>query len=312
MEIYLTMNKGTVIINFTIGFGNNLFQYAYGRLLAEKNNLSVHHRAIKEVGIKASHQEVDRSLPTLFVDDTNYKKVMFASDLRNQNIVINGYFEDYKILKPYLNEVRRWFSHPPITNTEDLILHLRLQNRLVQISHNKNHISVDSFKKVITNFNYNKLHIVTDAEKWEPYTIHDIEKIRHEIKNGPNPPANSPWVEPQQSLEYMNHLIEGFSDLDPVVHCNGKNVIEGSGGLRDGFMNDFNLIRSFNQVIIHNSTFSWWAATLSGAEKVAIFSPWKIAKAPKDRRNLGDTSYPGWFSWGSADDLYFKKYGVKQ
>ena len=232
-------------------------------------------------------------------------------NLENHNVVINGYFEDYKILSSALPEIRTWFTQQEITNTKDVILHLRLQNRLIQISHNKNHIKADSFKSVLREFDYDRLHIVTDAEKWEPYTLEDIEKIRHEISIGPNPPANSPWVEPEQSLEYMNHLIEGFEELEPIVHCNNAKTIAGSGGLRGGFVEDFNLLRSFNHVIIFNSTFSWWAAALSGAQKVAVFSPWKIAKPKHQRRNLGETNYNGWFPWGSPADLYFKKYDIK-
>jgi len=301
--------QGTVRANLTIGFGNNLFQYCMARLLAERHGLFLEHRAIPEMGISQSVNPNPVPLSSLVISDENYKKVLF-SDLPDCNIVVNGYFEDFKVFKTFLSEIRRWFPSISITNKKDVILHLRLQNRLVQVSHNKNHITADSFKEALQSFEYDRLHIVTDAEKWSPYTLEDIERIRHEISIGPNPPSNSPWVEPEQSLEYINHLVEGFSDLEPVVHCNGKETIDGSGGLRDDFMDDFNLIRSFNQVIIFNSTFSWWAATLSGAEKVAIFSPWKIAKAPKDRRNLGETNYPGWFSWGSADDLYFKKYGI--
>ena len=241
----------------------------------------------------------------------NYKKALFVQNLENHNVVINGYFEDYKMLSSALPELRTWFTQQEITNTKDVILHLRLQNRLIQISHNKNHIKADSFKSVLREFDYDRLHIVTDAEKWEPYTLEDIEKIRHEISIGPNPPANSPWVEPEQSLEYMNHLIEGFEELEPIVHCNNAKTIAGSGGLRGGFVEDFNLLRSFNHVIIFNSTFSWWAAALSGAQKVAVFSPWKIAKPKHQRRNLGETNYNGWFPWGSPADLYFKKYDIK-
>ena len=305
------MSNGTVTINFTIGFGNNLFQYSMGRLIAEKNNLQLRHRAISEMGIKEQNAPVDRSLPTIVVDDSNYKKMFFMKNLQNHNVIIQGYYEDYKVCGPHLEKIRSWFDHPGITNKKDLILHLRLQNRLIQVSHNQNHISADSFKDAISNFDYENLHIVTDAEKWEEYTIGDIEKIRSEIQAGPNPPKNSPWVEPEQSLEYMNHLISGLSELNPVVHCNGEQVMKGTGALRGGFIDDFNLLRTFDQVIVHNSTFSWWAATLSGAKKVAIFNPWKIAKPAKMRRNLGETNYPGWFNWGSADDLYFKKYGIK-
>lgn len=309
MEICLPMHDGTVTINFTIGFGNNLFQYTMGRLLAEKHNLSLRHRAIPEVGIEQKDSLVNSGLPVYFVNDGNYKEALYTRDLRGHNIVVSGYFEDYKILKGNLPRIRQWFDKVPVENTDDLILHLRLQNRLVQVNHNKNHITAESFKKAISMFEYDRLHIVSDAEKWDQYTLQDIEKIRHEISIGPN--ASAEWVKPEQSLEYMNHLIDGLSTLDPVVHCNGDDMIKGSGGLRGGFIKDFNLLRSFNQVIVFNSTFSWWAATLSGAQNVAIFNPWKISKPPHQRRNLGSTDFEGWFSWGAADDLYFDKYGVK-
>ena len=304
-------NKGTVAVSFTIGFGNNLFQYTYARLLAEKNGLNLSHRAISEVGIEAQTSTPDQTLPMIVVDDSNYKKIFFTQNLAGYNVLINGYFEDYKILENHLPEIREWFAPVKVTNTTDLILHLRLQNRLIQVSHNKNHISADSFKEAISKFDYDRLHIVTDAEKWTPYTLQDIEKIRDEIAIGPNPPSNSPWVEATQSLEYMNHLITGLADLNPIVHCNGAKTIKGSGGLRDSFIDDFNLLRSFDQVVIFNSTFSWWAATLSGASHVAVFNPWKIAKPKHQRRNLGQTSFEGWFNWGSADDLYFKEYGIE-
>ena len=307
------MNRGTVYINYTIGFGNNIFQYCMGRLLAETHGMSLAHHSpdLEKIGVAATEIPLRNDLPVYVVDDNNYKKYLMTQ-MPECNFVVRGYFEDYKILKPHLGEIRDWFSKVKITNKSDVILHMRLQNRLVQESHHKNHISADSFKRALEQFEYDRLHIVTDAEKWGGYTREDIEKIQHEIATGPNPPQNSPWAPTEQSIEYANHIMDGLSDLNPIVHCNGASTLPGSGGLRADFIDDFNLTRSFNQVIIFNSTFSWWAATLSGAEKVAIFSPWKIAKAPKDRRNLGDTSYPGWFSWGSADDLYFKKYGVKQ
>jgi|TARA_R110001583_G_scaffold75318_6_gene207495 hypothetical protein len=304
-------NRGTLGVNFTIGFGNNLFQYCYARLLAEKNNLQLQHRAIPEMGIEESNANVDKGLPTIVVNDTNYKKVFFTQNLENCNVAVNGYFEDYKIFELFLDQVRGWFKHPGITNKTDLILHLRLQNRLIQVSHNKNHISSEAFKNAINGFQYERLHIVTDAPKWSEYNLADIEKLRSEIRVGPNPPSNSPWVEAEQSLDYINHLVDGLSNLQPIVHCTNADTIKGSGGLRGSFMNDFNLLRSFDQVIVFNSTFSWWAATLSGAKRVGIFSPWKIAKAEHQRRNLGSTNFPGWFSWGGADDLYFKQYGIK-
>tara|TARA_R110000824_G_scaffold401421_2_gene612086 strand:- start:8530 stop:9453 length:924 start_codon:yes stop_codon:yes gene_type:complete len=307
----MKLEKGTVTVNFTIGFGNNIFQYVFARTLAEKNNMVLNHRGLPQLSIAPEHNKPNRNLKTILVDDNNYKKILFRDDVCNHNVVINGYFEDYKIIKKNLDVIREWFPKVKKTNTKDVVLHLRLQNRLIQESHNKNHISAESYKSVIEQFDYERLHIVTDAEKWAKYSMEGIEKIRREISIGPNPPSNSPWSPVEQSLEYINHLITGLDDLNPIVHCNGAATIPNSGGLRDDFMTDFNFIRQFEQVVVHNSTFSWWAATLSGAKRVAIFNPWKIAKSPEYRRNLGQTDFHGWFNWGSSDDLYFKHYGVK-
>lgn len=299
------MSNGVVSINFTIGFGNNLFQYCYGRLLAERHGLEYEHRAIPELGIEQKLAKNKPFLPSIVANDSNYKKLLYT-DIPNCNIIVNGYFEDYKIIQPHLNKIRNWFNKVEITNKSDVILHLRLQNRLIHLSHNKNHITASSIKEVLKNFDYRRLHIVTDAKKWSKYDLEDIQEIQEEIRIGPNP--TEPWVASTQSLEYVNHLIEELSDLHPVVHCNGASTIKGSGGLRSSFIEDFNLIRTFDKVIIHNSTFSWWAATLSGASEVGIFNPWKIAKPKKHRRNLGETSFEGWFPWGGEDSLYFKHY----
>ena len=157
------MYRGTVSIDFTIGFGNNLFQYVMGRLLAEKNNLPVIHKGLPEVGIAPSIHSIDYALPTYVVGDHNYKEALFREDLVGKNVVVRGYFEDYKILKPFLKSIRGWFDKVPITNSKDVILHLRLQNRLIQENHAKNHITSQSFKDVISQFEYDKLHIVTDC-----------------------------------------------------------------------------------------------------------------------------------------------------
>ena len=299
------MNKtGTVIINFTIGFGNNLFQYAYGRLLAERNNMKLNHRAIPEINISESNTLVDTSLPTFFASEENYKKLLFADNFSSdRNIVVNGYFEDFTLYESYLQEIRSWFPKIQKTNHSDLILHMRLQNRLIQENHHKNHISPQGYIKGIEKFDFERIHIVTDAEKWNHYDESDIEKIRYHVKNGPNPPSNSSWVSVERSMDYMNSLIDGFAKYEPIVHCNGAKMIKGSGGLRGGFIDDFNLISSFNKIMLYNSTFSWWAALLSDASKIGVFGPWKPRK--HNCRNLGKTNYPGWFSWGTVEDLYW-------
>jgi len=305
MGVYLIMNKGVVTVNLTIGFGNNLFQYCYARLLAEKNNLKLNHRKIEEFSIPKSSHAINKNLKTILINDTNCLQALNA-DLSEFNIVVSGYFEDHRIYKKHKKKIISWFPSVPRTNKKDLILHLRLQNRLVQKSHLKNHIMVKGYKEGISMFDFDKLHIITDSKKWSHYDKTDIEEIRHEILIGPNPPSNSPWVDVNTSLGFINSLIDGLSEFSPIVHCNNKPVIKNSGGLRSGHMKDFNFIRDFDKVMIFNSTFSWWAAFLSEAKHVGTWGPWKPNKGSRNK-NLGKTDYEGWFSWGSTDDLYWKE-----
>ena len=128
------MSKGVVAINFTIGFGNNIFQYCYGRLLAEKNNLKLMHDELPGFLLPASTCEVDRSLPTKFINDSNCLQELMTPQ-QNTNIVVNGYFEDYTLYQNEIERIKSWFPKQQKTNNEDLILHFRLQNRLVQKIH---------------------------------------------------------------------------------------------------------------------------------------------------------------------------------
>jgi len=179
---------------------------------------------------------------------------------------------------------------------------LRLQNRLIQEGHHRNHITPEAFGKGISRFDFNRLHIVTDSKKWDHYTKSDIFKLRELVANGPNPRAK--WVDIDCSLNYMNSLIDGLAKYNPIVHCADSGTIPDSGGLSSDFMKAFDFIRSFDKIMIFNSTFSWWAALLSDASQIGVFAPWKTTK--KRNKNLGLTSFPGWFSWGDKGDLYWK------
>jgi len=304
MEICLDMSNGTVFSTFTIGFGNNIFQYCFARLLAEENGFNLVHKEIPELSIEASDCDIDINLPLFHINDGNAFPARFGN-LPKGNYRVFGYFEDYRFYAPHLEKIKSWFPKSEKTNGNDLILHLRLQNRLVQKTHHKNHVTAECYRRAIEQFDFDKLHIVTDAKKWDHYNVEDIQEIREEIAIGPNPENRSPWVTVDQSLEYMNHLVDGLSQYNPIVHCNDASTIPESGGLRGNFMDDFNLIRSFDNVMLFNSTFSWWAALLGGASKVATFGPWKPNKGINSK-NLGQTTFPGWFSWGSTDDLFWK------
>ena len=308
MEINLSTSNSrdlpVVTVKFSIGFGNNLFQYIFSRLLAEHHGLKHAHPFLPGFNIKSTECKPNHNFDTICIRQekhvTGAYKKYFGTPLSKSNYDVVGYFEDYSIYAPHLSKIKSWFPKVKKRNKNDLVLHLRLQNRIVQTNHFLNLIKPSSYAKVLKKFNYKKLHIVTDLEKWEKYSTKDILKIKKDLLNGPNPGVA--WISTEDSLLYVNALIKTLSKFNPTVHCSKSPTIYGSGGLRGHFMPAFNFIRSFNQVILYNSTFSWWAAVLSGASRVAVFSMWKPGREDNNP-NLGSTNYDGWFNYGSKKDL---------
>ena len=108
------MQKGTVKIKFSKGFGNNLFQYSFGRLLAEHHGLNFDHDAIPELGIKKEEYKFNKKLKTIkFKANSNaeakkYDKDhlrWFSKEYKNCNFDFYSfmfYFDDYNIYKPYI------------------------------------------------------------------------------------------------------------------------------------------------------------------------------------------------------------------
>ena len=300
------MGKGTIKIKFSKGFGNNLFQYSFGRLLAEYHNLNYSHPAILEMGIKKENYSFNKNLKTIkFKAKSNFEakrydknhKQWFDSKYNNYNFDFNHfmfYFEDYHIYRSHLKKIRNWFPIVKKTNTKDLVLHFRLKNRLVWETHYKNFVKPEVYKRIISsNFNFDKLYIVTDANKWGYVNKKDIKEIQKEIKMKYRKNLTD-FIPVKKSIRFMNNLVDSLKEFNPIL-CHNKN-----------FIDDFNFIRSFDQIMFKNSTFSWWASVLSGASKVGVFGPWKPGKGKGKIRNLGRTDYRGWFSWGEKEDLLIK------
>ena len=297
------MKKGTLKMKFSNGFGNNLFQYSFGKLLSEYHGLNYSHDAIPEMGIKAKSYKYNKKLKTVKfkansnrdakIFDKNHQQ-WFCKDFKNHNFNFYDfmfYFEDYTIYKPYLDKIRSWFDPVKKTNTGDLVIHFRLKNRLVWGTHYKNFIKPERYRDIIkSNFKFNKLYIVGDMDRWDYVNKKDVEKIKKEvaIKYKSNP---TKFISTDASIEYVNGLVNSLKEFGPILKHSKR------------FIDDFNFIRSFDQIMFKNSTFAWWASVLSEASKVGAFGLWKPGKGRDKNRNLGKADFPGWFSWGEVNDL---------
>lgn len=290
------MKKRILRIKFTKGFGNNLFQYCFCRLLSEKQGFELSHNAILEMNIPKVCHPIRNGLGLKYIKDIkklnpngllDYHKIL-NTKLKNSNYEVLGYFEDYTIYKPYLEKIRSWFPSVPITNKEDIVLHIRLGDKLLCANNYKDFIPPDMYRDILNKLEFNNLYIVTDTLKWGGVTEDDIKQIRKNeaIKRRKlnTPMVTYPYLKESKASGYCNKLADCLSEFNPIVK---------SGNL----LEDFNFIRSFNKMIIGNSTFSWWAATLSGAGQIGIYKYWRPNKGNRNK-NLGRTDYPGWFSWG--------------
>ena len=66
---------GNVNIRYTIGFGNNIFQYVFGRLLAETKGLNLVQNGISPLNVKKTISEKN-TLRTISVNDKNAVEIL--------------------------------------------------------------------------------------------------------------------------------------------------------------------------------------------------------------------------------------------
>lgn len=282
-------NRPTVSIHLTNGFGNNLFQYIYSRLLSECHDTNLNIElcknyyatdSLRHVGINISKSKINR-FPTIRVNKNDNIKKYFEKRYKGYNFILRGYFEDYTIYENHLDEIKKWFTKIPKTNNKDLVLHLRLGDRLFYRNSYEPGMKVDpiNYINAMKNFVYEKLYIVTDMKVWDYVTEQQLLNMKFHVNV--NEKAR---IEPKISVSYFNSFIEEFKSLNPIVRFNNK------------IHDDFNFIRSFDKILFQHGTLAWWAAAISDASKVGVYGPWRPSKKEKNK-NLGKTNFPGWFQW---------------
>ena len=85
-----------------------------------------------------------------------------------------------------------------------------------------------------------------------------------------------------KSVDYFNSIVDAFAIYEPVVQS-------------ETVLQDFNYIRSFNNILFQHGTLGWWAAVLSDA-KVGVYGPWRPWKGDSNK-NLSKIQKQGWFQW---------------
>jgi hypothetical protein len=273
-----------VYVQLTNGFGNNLFQYNAARLLATFHGQELTAlpptpdyygiEEFKKIGIRlqtAQPPECER------VNETNFTHY-FNARYKNSNLLITGYFENYKFFKNNIDLIKTWFPETRKHNTDDLILHMRAGDRLFYTNEHDNKPQAENYINAIKQFDFEKLYIVTDMPEWKTITTDELQNMKFHV----NVPEEQ-RVTPQQSVEYFNSLVKGLAQFEPI---HSKNSVA----------EDFSFIRGFDNILFQHGTLAWWAAALSGAKKVGVYGPWRPWKGSSNK-NLSDIDLEGWFKW---------------
>jgi len=277
-----------ITVQFTNGFGNNLFQYNAARLLAEFHKKPLYVippdpeyygiEELRKVGI--DFELFDESVmtgPAVVVDEQNYRSC-FREEHGQLNFILHGYFEDYTLFNEQLDFIKSWYVKVEKRQTKDLVIHFRAGDRLLYKNEFYMKPTIQEYIDAIENFDFDELHIVTDMPNWEHITEEELGRMKFhvDIPEDKRPPAHL-------SVEYFNSFVDGLKKYNP--HVEQRSVSD-----------DFNFIRSFGNILFQHGTLGWWAACLSEAEKVGVYGPWRPWKGEANK-NLSQIPLNGWFRW---------------
>ena len=274
-----------VLSHLTNGFGNNLFQIVYGKLLAHRLNTD-----FKILSFGSDYYALP-ALREVFACELNefkgslegFEAVSDPSHLPlnpNSSYLLRGHFEDYNLFLKDRDLIRSWFTTSESRSPTDLVLHFRLGDRLFYNNHYGTQMlgSPKQYAQALDNFDFNNLFIVTDFPFWREISISDLETLK----------THTPVIKEKSVMnkaqEYFNEVFCFFESFSPLVRAD------------EPIAKDFNFIRSFSNILFMHGTLSWWAAFLSDASRVGVYGPWRPAKGSSNK-NLSLIDLPGWFKW---------------
>ena len=276
-----------ILCQLTNGFGNNLFQYNASIVLGKELDKeifaippSTSYYAIdclKRCGVQF-YEGGESDLGLVFhVNDPTY---MDAIDKKPNadTFILKGYFEDYRFFIENIEYLKSVYPKVKKRYDKDLVIQFRAGDRLFYKNEFDYKPRVESYINAIKQFDFSRLHIVTDMPEWDYIDEDKLSNMSFHY----DVPYNH-RVAPNLSVDYFNSFVDGFKQFDPVVQ--NRTVYE-----------DFNFIRSFDNILFEHGTMSWWAAILSDASKVGVYGPWRAWKGHSNK-NLSKIPLENWFQW---------------
>lgn len=244
--------------------GNNLFQYALGRVLAEELDLAFNCVAAPErpgfANVERASGVVDRlwrltdafadvplSLPGRTVTQPEYRHVTgeqlhwnghginlpwLLRHAHDYRIVLRGYFQRSEYYVPYRERIRRWFALRPVAGElrpgpRDIVLHLR---RAYDMRVLNRLLALDFYEQILEGHAFERVYVCGLG-------LDDATHSR------------------------LARFKPVYLDLDATA--------------------TLRLLQHASQIAIANSTFSWWGAWLSDATRIFYPRPTRGLWSPE-------------------------------
>jgi len=245
------------------GLGNQLFQISTAICKAEKEDTGI------AINYNFRHLVTQGNHPNNYKDNL-YKKIpttQTAPDyiVREQgfaytplpngkDMTLDGYFQSEKYFPNYREKLNKVFCFPDNIKEKINKSFAKLNKKILGI-----HIRLGDFYKVHTN-----VHFVCTKN----YYTNALKKF-----NLDEYVVIVTTDEPENFQRYL--------PTDNYILCNSKNEIE-----------DLYLLSQCDDLIISNSTFSWWGAYLGKAKKrVCVPEKWFASDGPKDYQDIYNESW---------------------
>lgn len=262
MRVVFLPLQNMKIIKIKGGLGNQLFQYAYGRSLIEKN---------KEVIFDISffkEKTTDISRPFLLKKFNIPESLIFIN--KKSNLLIKLFEKIYSKLSGNYNlfQSEKYFKSIEKIIRNELTLKESLspiaQEFVQQIKNNSKSVSIHVRRgDYITNAKTNKYHGTCDLSYYE----HTILKIR-ELVLSPH------FFIFSDDIEWVRENLK----LDNTTFISNPNLTE---------CEELMLMSNCKHNIIANSTFSWWGAWLNqNPDKIVIAPKQWTANKKSDELNI--------------------------
>ncbi len=206
--------------------GNNMFQYCFGRIIAQS------------LGYELSAQPIPGFPRTRdHISGRNYtgqKKIILRGQkpaldfMREENpvyhVMVTGYFQRYEYYENHLEDVREWLKSDHVCDDSDVgpndvVMGIRRGRDYIP----RHGLPISYYEKALSLLEYERVYITTN-DPFDPFIRYFAKKYDAKVR----PP---------------------------------------------GALDNMEFIKKFRKIIISNSTFLWWAAVLSDAEKIVCPRP---------------------------------------